>query len=402
MQISIFSDTHCGFGYGTEREEDSFIALEEAIEKSLDSDLILIAGDVFDTKIPKPEIFARTARILSRAQHIPSKTRLIEIINKDKKQISPLALRGIPIVSIHGTHERRSPYNINPIQQLEHTGLLIHLDRSTVVFEIDNHKVAVHGMSGVPEQYAKKYLEEWNPQPIKDAINILMIHQSITPYIYSPKDPPSLHIDDLPDGFDLYVLGHIHWHELRPFKSGNLLLTGSTISTSSHKREAESEKYIFKLDKDHLRKIPLEKQRKIIIEEFKIEGDIKTKIDNFLATLAKQPIKPVVIIKITGKAPKHVTLPNLNYLVEKYKDKLIVNIKKDYEIEGFEEQVEMLRKLRERKLSPKEHGLEILKQKLAEVGLSINIDDIFDVLAEGDSEMAFNILTGKQKTLVNI
>ena len=36
----------------------------------------------------------------------------------------------------------------------------------------------------------------------------MMLHNSIIPYIYSPLEPPSMKIEDLPKGFDLYVLGH--------------------------------------------------------------------------------------------------------------------------------------------------------------------------------------------------
>ena len=121
MQIGIFSDCHCGYKYGEERGEDSFIALEEAMEKTSDCDMILIAGDLFDTRVPKPEVFARTARILSKAQNFPSRTKFIEIRNKGEHELSPLALRGVPIVTIHGTHEKRSKYTINPIQSLEHS-----------------------------------------------------------------------------------------------------------------------------------------------------------------------------------------------------------------------------------------------------------------------------------------
>ncbi|MFZ3077339.1 MAG: DNA repair exonuclease, partial [Candidatus Aenigmatarchaeota archaeon] len=216
MKISIFSDCHCGYNYGEERGEDSFVALNEAIERSLDSDLILIAGDLFDSRIPKQEVFARTAKILSLAQSKKSRAQFIEIKNKEKHEVSPLAFRGVPIVAIHGTHERRSRQMVNPVQALEHAGLLIHLHCATALFEVGGKKVAVHGMSGVPERFAKEILQQWNPKPVENAVNILMIHQSIEPYIYSPLEPIMLKLEDLPDGFDLYVLGHIHWNEQKP------------------------------------------------------------------------------------------------------------------------------------------------------------------------------------------
>jgi DNA repair exonuclease SbcCD nuclease subunit len=398
MQIGIFSDCHCGYKYGEERGEDSFIALNEAIEKSLDCDLILIAGDLFDTRVPKPEIFAKTARILSKAQHIPSNIIFIELINKEKKEISPSALRGIPIVAIHGTHERRSRYLINPLQALEHAGLLIHLHCSTAVFEVDGKRVAVHGMSGVSERYAKDCFLRWNPKPIKDALNILMIHQSITPYIYSPLEPPSMKIEDLPKGFDLYVLGHMHWHDTKPFYDGQLLLSGSTVSTAIHKIESEQQKCIYKFD-NSLHTIPLENQRKVIWKEFEFDPNIKSNLENFISTVSLTKPKPIISIKIKGQVRRDYLLPSFSEIEEKYRNRAIVNINRDLQVEGFQEQIELLRMLREQKLSPEEHGLKILQENLKQVNCGIRVDEIFEYLIEGNNDLIFSLLMGEQKTL---
>lgn len=401
MQIGIFSDCHCGFKYREERGEDSFIALNEAINKTLDCDLILIAGDLFDSRIPKPEVFARTARILSKAQHIPSRTKFVEIINKDKHEISPLALRGIPIIAIHGTHERRSRYLINPLQALEQTGLLIHLHHSTAIFEIDDKKIAIHGMSGVPERYAKDSLLKWNPRPIENAVNVMMIHQSITPYVYSPLEPPSLKIEDLPKGFDLYVLGHMHWHDIQDLYNGKLLLCGSTTPTSIHKIEAEQPKYIYKFDNE-IKKFPLETQRKVIWQEFTFVPDIRSNVENMLSTIPITKPRPIVNIKIKGVISKDSVPPSFVDIEEKYKNRAIISINKDFEMEGFKERVEMLRMLREEKLSPEEHGLKILQENLKQVKCGIKIEEIFEHLIEGNTDLIFNLLTGKQKSLRDI
>lgn len=398
MKIGIFSDCHCGYKYGEERGDDSFIALDEAMDKTTDCDLILIAGDLFDTRVPKPEVFARTARILSKAQNFPSRTKFLEIKNKEKHELSPLALRGIPIVMIHGTHEKRSKYTINPIQSLEHSGLVIHLDSATAVFEIEGEKVAIHGMSGVSDRYAKDKLTQWNPKPVPDAKNILMIHQSIDPYIYSPLEPPSLKLDDLPNGFDLYVLGHMHWNEIKPFKEGQLLLCGSTTPTSIHKIESEQQKFVY-IYNNVVERIPLEKQRKIIWQEFEFDPNIKDNIENFLRTLSLPKPKPIINIKIKGMVKKDVLLPKFSEIEDKFSDKAIVNINKNIQTEGFQEQVELLRMLRQERLSPEEHGLKILQENLKQLNCGIKVDDIFDYLVEGNTDLIFNLLTGKQKRL---
>ena len=107
----------------------------------------------------------------------------------------------------------------------------------------------------------------------------------------------------------------------------------------------------------------------------------------------------MVYIKIKGKIPKGSVRPNFVNVENKFKNKIILNIRKDFEMEGFREQIEFLRLLREKKLSPREHGLRILQEKLKESNCQLNIDEIFDLLIQGDNSMVFNILMGKQKTL---
>jgi len=399
MLIGIFSDCHCGYKYGDERWKDSFIALNEAMDKTSDCDLIIIPGDLFDTRVPKPEVFAKVAKILSKAQTAPSGTKFLEIINKEKVEMSPLALRGIPIVAIHGTHEKRSKQLINPIQALEHAGLLIHLHCATAVFEIEGKKVAVHGMSGVPDRYAKDVFDQWNPKLIPEALNILMIHQSITPYIYSPLEPPSMKIEDLPKGFDLYILGHIHWHEVRMFKDGQLLVTGSIIPTSIHRIESEQEKCIHKFDGKDIKSIPLKDQRKIFWREFEFSPSIKENIETFITTISPFKPKPIINIKVKGLIKRDQLAPSFSKIEEKFNDKAIVNINKNLEIEGFKEQIEMLQLLKEQRLSPEEHGLKILQENLKQANCGIKIGEIFEFLVDGNVNLIFDVLTGKQTTL---
>jgi len=401
MLIGIFSDTHCGHKHGDERWKDSFIALNEAMDKCLDCDLILIAGDLFDTRIPKQESFAKVARIISKAQNVPNRTQFVESINKKREDISPLALRGIPIIAIHGNHERRSKYMINPVEALEHAGLLLHLKKSTVVFDIDGKKVAVHGMSSVPERFAKDVFDEWNPKPIQDAVNILMIHQSVDPYIYTPLEPPSLKLNDIPKGFDLYIMGHFHWYDKKILHDGQLLITGSTILTSMNKNEIEKAKVIHKYDGD-IRHIELQDQRKIFFKEFELTFDIRNRIETYLSTISTSTPKPIINIKIRGTLKQNLQPPRFTDIEEKYKNKGIIIINKRFDREGFEEQVEKLRMFREQKLSSEEYGLKILQEKLNEIKCNIKINDIFESLVEGDINLVYNLLTGDQKILGDI
>jgi len=393
MKISIFSDAHCGYDFGGERGQDAFEALDEAMEKSLDSDLIIMAGDMFDTRIPRPEVFAKVSRILSKAQNVDNNTKVYDLVNKDKNDILPTALRGIPVVGIHGTHERRSKHMVNPMEALEHAGLIIHLHCGTAVFDINGNRVAVHGMSGVPERYAGECLKTWNPKPIPGAKNIFVFHQSIEPYIYSPLDPPTLKLEDLPDGFDLYVLGHIHWSEIKDLKRGKLLLTGSLIPTSIHKSEAEQRKGVFFWDGNRIEQRSI-KQRRVFMDSFTNMAGIKDNIERRIQQILVHDydMKPIINIKIRGKVPKGEEPPNFYDIAEKYSGKAIINFNKKLVAEGFKDQMELLQAMKEERISPEEQGMKILRENLSQSKCRINADDIFDLLVEGNVDSVYGML----------
>ncbi|MFZ3077727.1 MAG: hypothetical protein WA139_04685, partial [Candidatus Aenigmatarchaeota archaeon] len=285
---------------------------------------------------------------------------------------------------------------VNPVQALEHAGLLIHLHCATAIFEIQGKKIAVHGMSGVPERFAKEVLQQWNPKPVENAVNILMIHQSIEPYIYSPLEPIMLKLEDLPDGFDLYVLGHIHWNEQKPFKSGKILLTGSTCITSAHKIESEQEKMIFSFDGSNIENIPLSFQRKIYYGDFAYDTDTVQKIEARIKAISetRHNVKPIIISKITGTIPKTETAPNFRNLSDKFSGRAIIKIIQNAKPEDMEDQAEFMKLMREQKMSPEEHGLLLLKANLEQIKCGLRAEEVFDLLADGDTELLYNMLSG--------
>ena len=66
MRISFLSDFHLGFSQFSETEEDSYESAEEAMEKALDSDLIVLVGDIFDSRLPKTKTWGRAMKILTK------------------------------------------------------------------------------------------------------------------------------------------------------------------------------------------------------------------------------------------------------------------------------------------------------------------------------------------------
>jgi len=410
MLISILSDFHFGYGSKTRLEDDSFENVQEAIDKSLDSDLILILGDIFHSRIPTTETWAKTLKTLSKPLLTKNKgVKLVKTMNKDLDEISRRSLSGIPVLALHGTHERRGKDSINAIQALEKTGFLIHLHCNGLIFQKGKKKVAIQGMSGVPERYAKQILDRWNPKPVEGCYNILMLHQSIEPYVYSPLEPPSLNLSNLPKGFDLIINGHIHTRDTTKIDKTTLLMSGSTIVTQLKIEEAEVTKgfYQVKITKEtKINFIPLKKNRKFFYKEVELKTDIpvRDQIDDTINKILTKDFNKLPMIKIKILGREAVIDKELRELEKKYSDKAILYFSKELESPEITRKIELLRDLRERKLSVEEMGLQILKKNLEELKFesTFDTDNVFKLLVDGQADKAFDILTGQQKTLTQI
>ncbi|MEM5793523.1 MAG: DNA repair exonuclease [Candidatus Aenigmatarchaeota archaeon] len=405
MRITITSDFHFGYSLNTEIGEDSFENAKEVLLKSGDSDIILIAGDLFDSRIPTTEVWKKAFETLSIPILTENKNvKIVNTIGKGIKKISQITLNRTPIIAIHGTHERMGRDQGNAIQALEETGFLIHLHCNGVVLEKNGIKVAIQGMSGVPERYAKDILDKWNPKPIEDCYNILLIHQSIEPYIYSPLDPPSLSLNNLPEGFDLIINGHIHSPHKTSIGETDLLMPGSTIITQLKDEELKNPKgfYKLKLPEKKFDFIQIEKSRKIFLIEFDADKEYIGKIKKDLDEILKEKLdkKPIIKIKIQGKKINLID-KDISDIIKKYGKFCIFSIQKKFEEGKLDKKIEILGKIREEKLSIEEMGMKILMDNLSEMKFNgeFNPEYLFSILSEDKIDIAFNILLNKQKTL---
>jgi DNA repair exonuclease SbcCD nuclease subunit len=338
---------------------------------------------------------------------------------KEIKKIAQRTLQHIPVIAIHGTHERRGD-DTNAIHALENAGVLIHLHCETIVFEKDGMRVAVHGMSGVPDRYAKRVLEEWNPQPLPGCVNIFMLHQSIDPFVYSPLGGVSLKLEDLPKGFDMIIDGHLHCAGRESANGTPLIFPGSTVITQLEKNEAQTEKGFYELDvgidesgnkKIDFNFYALQNSRKFFFEEIDVDAlseageNLKDRIEKKLDELLNKSFtkRPIVKLRIKGKE-SDVIEQELKEIERKYGDRAIIRFVKELESPEMTEKVEFLRNLREQKLSAEEIGISLMHKNLEELrfGSRFDAERIFRMLSEDSAEAAFNILTGEQKTLEKI
>lgn len=409
MKIAILSDFHFGFAYNSELENDSFENAEEAVQRALDSDIILLAGDIFDSRLPRTGIWASAIKVLVKP--LLKENTGVKLVQSSKqlKEISKRTLNHLPVVSLHGTHERRSKGETNAVETLENAGLLIHLHCQSIVFEKNGIKVAIHGMSGVPERFAKDVLYQWGPKPIEGCFNILMLHQSIEPFIYSPLDPPTLNLSNLPKGFDLIVDGHLHLAGQEKANNTLILFPGSTITTQLGQNESEAEKGFYQVEFDKELKInfiPLKGNRKFFYDEIKIEaGLLRDQVESKINGILNQNFskKPIIKLRISGDETE-VLNQELRDIERKYSGQAIINFAKELDTPGIAKKIEFLRNLREQNLSVEEIGSQILKKSLEELKFDSGFDfeQAFNLLSDSQTERFFNILIGDQGTLNNV
>lgn len=410
MKVAIISDTHFGYGQNTELQDDPFIQAGEAINTAVreNADIILLAGDIFDSRTPSQDDLGRAMQIFMKPRLTKdSGVKLESVIDKSRGEISEIALKGIPIVAIHGTHERRGRGLTTPVQLLERAGLLIHLHLGSVVFKKGSEKIAIHGMSGVPERYAKIVLDKWDPTPVEGATNVLMFHQSVTPFIYSQKDIPTLDMTNFPKGFDLIIDGHIHWNELKDINNGKFMIPGSTVATQLRKIEAEKPKgfYIFNTEENSYDFKKLSTPRKFYykkLEFSKLEPqELYGLVESELKKIDKSAKKPLVKLKLVGTMKEGFSREDVPFtkFEQQYKDKFVLKI--DYAkilSKELAAQKELLESLRKKQLSVDELGMEILKKHLKELEYKhiVNSDILLEGLASGDIELVYNQIKGQE------
>ncbi|MEM3400130.1 MAG: DNA repair exonuclease [Candidatus Micrarchaeia archaeon] len=385
MKIAVMSDFHLGYENSLFRElyEDSFVHAERALTKACElSDAIIIAGDIFDSRVPKPEVIARAFKIFSAVREKPTKIRISGI---------PNSRSNFPLIAIHGTHERRTTGFINPVQLLEIAGFIVDIHKKQVVLEEGDERVAIYGIGGVPDEYASHALEKLKPQPVENAFNILVMHQTLSEFIPSKT---AMSVDSLPAGFDLYVFGHLHKAGVHFLGNKKILVPGSTIVTQFRKEEMR-EKGFFVIDTKTGKKEFIQiMTRPFIYEEIKLENatpeSIKYACDELLRRMPRSGMKPIVRIHLKGTFAEGYSSSEIPDCSEWHELAFVV-IDADMEIHDISKKIEKIREMRNNRLSARERGIEILKKYVENSG--------FSLLRENFEELIESIIADPEKAL---
>ncbi len=406
MKVAVIGDMHLGYSSNTERAKDSFRQAEEAVDKALkeNADIILVTGDIFDDRVPNQEVLGKAMNIFRKTLSKKSDVKLNSLEGKNKKEVPELVLKGTPVISLNGNHDRRGKGYTNPVQLLEDAGLLIHLHTASAVFEKNGEKIAVHGMSNVPEKYARTVLEKWGPKPVENAYNILMLHQNIGQYVYSEDEHSVINLEDLPEGFDLIIDGHVHWSDRMELKGNNFLLAGSTVSTQIRKIESQKPKRIWIIENGNITSKKLSTARKQHYKEVKFKDlkpdEVKEKIENTIKGIETEERKPLVRIVLEGTLKKGFETSDLTVgsLERKYSDKFILRIGRQKLLSyGSVSKKELLKKMRKKQIPVEELGLETLKKHLEDLNYkeTNKVDNLLKMFIEKDADEVYKNLTNE-------
>lgn len=402
MKIALISDTHLGFGEKTQRKDEALENALEAFSLALENnpDLILMPGDLFDSKIPSIESWYDAFELFSVSRN--AKTPSIKILREGKE----LRFTGIPVIAIHGTHELRSRDFKNPVQVLESAGFIFYLHSGYLIAEKDSEKIAVHGFGGVPEKKALDVLRLLNPKPFEGMKNFFLLHQSIKEFLPTEDEMSvSISLSNLPKGFDLIINGHLHWNSETNFEGGKLLIPGSTIVTQMKNLESKKPKGIVLIDSGsmHVSFLPLKKQRRLFYEKISFdnafENEILSKLKErilFFISENRSGLIPLIRIKLNGTLAKGLLQGDidLNKVLNEFSGRAIFSVDKNFSSVSFRKRIQELRELHKTKKSVSSLGIELLEKNLSETAFDKNFDirRFFELLCEEDPDKAVSFL----------
>jgi DNA repair exonuclease SbcCD nuclease subunit len=353
------------------------------------ADVVILPGDIFDKRAPKPEVIAQAINLFRELSKNNWKAKVIEFkgFNGGK------AYTNIPVIAIPGTHERTSEGKENVLNLLALAGLVIDLSEASVLIELNNEKVAISGLGGISDERVKEYIKSINFKPVENIFNIFIFHQNI--YELLPFDTNAMHYDDLPVGFDLYVDGHIHNMMEAKVHGKPFLIPGSTVLTQLKESEVGKKGFIlFDTQYNSYKFIEINSRNfkiiNILINNATPESFMKiceSKIEESL----KNESNPIIKVKLDGTIADDYSIIDMpiQSMIRKFsKDSVIEFDTSRIKSKSSEEKIDELRHGNLEGISIKELGMKMFINKLNELKFDEKFDPskLFEILTIDESK----------------
>ncbi len=378
MRIAILSDFHLGY----ERfREDAYRQAEESLSNAAGmSDAMIIPGDIFDNRAPRPDVIAEAINLFRRLSERKWGAEVVGFSGEGTNYCK------VPVIAIPGTHERRAQDSADPVDILGLAGLVVDVSNATAILKKGDEKVAILGIGGIADDRFKEIVEREHPSPVEGAFNIFMFHESL--YELLPFNQRFMHIEELPKGFDLYVNGHIHSKLEADVHGKKLLIPGSTVLTQLREGEQDPKGfYIFDtVTGDH--EFVRIKSRRFVLSRINVSsagndvaGAVRREIESAIGNWNDIPIVRIVI---GGKIPKGQNADvEINDLPRRYRDRAIIDISKSGIVDLPALEAEKIQQVAFDRMSVKDYGLGIFLEKLKLAGIttgSISPAELLEIL----------------------
>lgn len=230
IQVLLTGDNHLDppailFGpKRSERRADHLRCFEEMIDyaKRNRPDLLLLAGDVFDTVRPGNSIRAK--------------------IMEDLRALHDL---GVRILAVSGDHDtpKTADEGSSPLSVYGNSGYIHFFQNpntiSHVKFSIDNLDVVVGGLSRNPFLGAGEDPLTKSPVMLHGDVNILLTHYPVEGFVGYARNDPIIRLASIPENCQLLGVGHFHAYQTKELQHTTIIYPGSTERASFHEENEE-------------------------------------------------------------------------------------------------------------------------------------------------------------------
>ena len=284
MKFAHLADTHLGYRqYGLiEREKDFYEVFEKVIDKIIEEkvDFVIHSGDLFETARPSPMALLTF-----------------------QKGLLKLKGAGIPMYAIAGNHDvvmRKG--SIPPQVIFKKLGLKLISNINPTYMHDD---VFIAGLPYYPASHSKALkskLAELSKKANDHEKSILVMHQGIGKYFGYQYE---LEIDEIPDNFNYYAMGHIHKYVNDNFGKGKLVYPGSgeIWKTSELPDYRENGKGFVLVDLDgpkpHIKRVKIDISRQFIKRSLDY-NDLESGVLGIKETIQNLDKKPILDLEINN------------------------------------------------------------------------------------------------------
>jgi len=288
MKFAHIADCHIGGWSDPRMKQLSLEAFKIAMDKclSLNTDFILIAGDIFNTALPQIDLIRDTVEALKKVSE-----------------------HNVPVYIVPGSHDF-SPSGKTMLEVLEKAGLCTNVaktnDNEPVLFNGNGFKIT--GMLGKRGGLEKDDYKALNTSKVEaePGLKIFMFHSALEELM--PKDleeMEAMSISLLPKNFQYYAGGHVHSIMEKEYSNGLVVYPGALFPNNF--KEMEEFKhggfYMVEIENGSIKKeyMPI-KLKDVIVLKFKADDKTALQLyDEMLEAVSNMDSDDkIVLIRVSG------------------------------------------------------------------------------------------------------